>query len=474
MKVAQLAFSLSNRAGGIFEIQVGLSLALKTMGVDVVALGLQDDLTQRDASRWGGIPTKCLPVSGPRFFGYAKGFDSALENSTPDICHLHTLWMYPGIAMKNWSRRHNRPYVVTPNGMLEPWALANSGWKKKLAGFFYEKAILQGAACLQANTLKEADDFRAYGLRQRIEVVPNGVDLPELLTTEDTESTEGRKRLLFLGRIHPKKGLVGALRAWAELRNSPSAIRDSAEWQFVIAGWDQGGHEAELKALCADLGLRTAVATTKDTNQHETGKIIRTTVEESGVRAAGQADASESDSLPSQLADSPVSESPTRSASGPASSPATSCSLPATAPKALALDPVDVVFYGPAFGVEKEALFRSADAFVLPSFSEGLPMSVLEAWSYGLPVVMTPECTLPEGFAKQAALDIRNRELATSRSLLATPTKLDLDWHGLRTLIEMTEAQRWEMGMRGRKLVEDRFTWPKVAEQMKEVYESLL
>ena len=73
MKVAQLAFSLSSRAGGIFEIQVGLSLALKTMGVDVVALGLQDDLTQRDAFRWRGISTKCLPVYGPRFFGYSKG-----------------------------------------------------------------------------------------------------------------------------------------------------------------------------------------------------------------------------------------------------------------------------------------------------------------------------------------------------------------------------------------------------------------
>ena len=132
-----------------------------------------------------------------------------------------------------------------------------------------------------------------------------------------------------------------------------------------------------------------------------------------------------------------------------------------------ALDAVDVVFYGPAFGVEKEALFRSADAFVLPSFSEGLPMSVLEAWSYGLPVVMTPECNLPEGFAKQAALEIRSGEGSFQGS--------DFSFQqGLRTLIEMTEAQRWEMGMRGRKLVEDRFTWPKVAEQMKEVYESLL
>jgi hypothetical protein len=88
----------------------------------------------------------------------------------------------------------------------------------------------------------------------------------------------------------------------------------------------------------------------------------------------------------------------------------------------------------------------------LPSFSEGLPMSVLEAWSYGLPVVMTPECNLPEGFACGAALEIRNASAfqpATSHSLLATPTNLDSDWDGLRSILEMTDAQRGETGMRG-------------------------
>jgi poly(glycerol-phosphate) alpha-glucosyltransferase len=443
MKVAQLAFSLSNRAGGIFEIQVGLSLALKTMGVDVVALGLQDDLTQRDALRWRGIPTKCLPVYGPRFFGYAKGFDRALENSTPDICHLHTLWMYPGIAMKNWSRKHNKPYVLTPNGMLEPWALANSGWKKKLAGFFYEKAILQGAACLQANTLKEADDFWAYGLKNRIAVIPNGVELPDIREAESGNAEklkEGKKRLLFLGRIHPKKGLVGALRAWADIQNSKSKTHNLKQWQFVIAGWDQGGHEGELRELCGELGLRIAVGTTKDTNSHE--------LEKAGWCLAGKDDS--------------------------ASSPATNYSLPATAPQPLSLDTgrltldsADVLFFGPAFGEEKEALLRGVDAFILPSFSEGLPMSVLEAWSYGLPVVMTPECNLPEGFASGAALEIQSGEGSFQGS--------DFSFQqGLRTLLEMSDRERAAMGMQGRRLVEEKFTWSKVAAQMKEVYESLL
>jgi poly(glycerol-phosphate) alpha-glucosyltransferase len=87
-------------------------------------------------------------------------------------------------------------------------------------------------------------------------------------------------------------------------------------------------------------------------------------------------------------------------------------------------------------------------------------MSVLEAWSYGLPVVMTPECNLPEGFACGAALEIRNAEKSFQDVI--------------RILIEMTDQERPAMGMRGRRLVEDRFTWPKVAQSLKEIYESLL
>jgi len=122
----------------------------------------------------------------------------------------------------------------------------------------------------------------------------------------------------------------------------------------------------------------------------------------------------------------------------------------------------DVVFYGPAFGVEKEQLLRRADAFVLPSLSEGLPMSVLEAWAYGLPVVMTPECHLPEGFASQAALEIRNGKMGDSK------------WSGLQQLLDMSDSDRIEMGRRGRRLVEEKFTWPKVAAQMKALYEEIL
>ena len=481
MKVAFTSGSLSRNAGGLFESVRALGKELTNLGVDVSVYGLRDQNWERDEEAWAPLSARAFSFSGPRALAWSPEMDAALDEARPDIVALQGLWQYSSLATRRQWRQKGTPYVVSPRGMLDKWALANSRWKKMLAAFVFENAVLRDAGCLHALCKSEADAIRAYGLRQRIEVVPNGVELPEMGKVESGKAErlkgEGKKRLLFLGRIHPKKGLVGALRAWAELRNSPSAIRDSAEWQFVIAGWDQGGHEAELKALCGKLGLRMAVGTPNDTNQRETGKIIdgkiiQTTEEESGLHLAGQSGASESDSLPSQLAKPAVSESSARCASAPASSPATSYSLHATAPKALALDAgrstldfadsADVVFYGPAFGKEKAALLRSAEAFILPSFSEGLPMSVLEAWAYGLPVVMTPECNLPEGFVSQAALEIRNGEMGNAKG------------DGLRALLEMSDAERAAMGMRGRRLVEERFTWPKLAAQMRQLYEELL
>jgi poly(glycerol-phosphate) alpha-glucosyltransferase len=107
---------------------------------------------------------------------------------------------------------------------------------------------------------------------------------------------------------------------------------------------------------------------------------------------------------------------------------------------------------------------RQADAFILPSFSEGLPMSVLEAMAYRLPVLMTDHCNLPEGFAAEAAVRI-------GTGLRGQPMGID---EGMCTLMEMSDSERVAMGQRGRALVEERFTWPQVAAQMKEVYEWVL
>ena len=119
-----------------------------------------------------------------------------------------------------------------------------------------------------------------------------------------------------------------------------------------------------------------------------------------------------------------------------------------------------VVFLGPQFGAEKSECYRACDAFILPSLSEGLPMTVLEAWAHAKPVLMTPECNLPEGFSAEAALRIR-----TSPEAIAD---------GLRELSGMSDDDRIVMGARGHDLVSKNFSWPRIGEQMRAVYEWLL
>jgi poly(glycerol-phosphate) alpha-glucosyltransferase len=119
-----------------------------------------------------------------------------------------------------------------------------------------------------------------------------------------------------------------------------------------------------------------------------------------------------------------------------------------------------VVFLGPQFGAEKDKCYRACDAFILPSLSEGLPMTVLEAWAYGKSVVMTRECNLLEGFSAEAALRIGTN-----------PEEITV---GLKQLTEMSDDDRAAMGARGRTLVATKFSWPRIGEQMRTVYEWML
>ena len=115
-----------------------------------------------------------------------------------------------------------------------------------------------------------------------------------------------------------------------------------------------------------------------------------------------------------------------------------------------------VKFIGPQFGADKEKILAECDAFVLPSHSEGLPMSVLESWANAKPVLMTTACNIPEGNEANAAVVVQ-------------PTIDDLVV-GLKKLFSMSDSNLREMGGNGRKLVENKFNWKLVSNQMLDVY----
>lgn len=221
--------------------------------------------------------------------------------------------------------------------------------------------------------------MRSYGLKNPICIIPNGMTLHTIERSSrpvwHKQVQANKKTLLYLGRIHPKKGLANLLRAWAVCNGCKTS--PAADWELVIAGWDQGSHQQDLLTLVETLGISNSVH-----------------------------------------------------------------------------------FVGPQFGDEKSTSYSYADAFVLPSYSEGLPMVVLEAWSYGLPVVMTPECNIPEAFQHGSAI-----EVATNFESISG---------GLDRLFNLTSTQRLEMGARGRSLVEDRFVWSVIGSQMAGVYDWIL
>jgi glycosyltransferase involved in cell wall biosynthesis len=368
MKIGMVAAALSRSGGGIHEVVRRSALELHRRGSSVSVFGLDDEHFAQDRDAWLPVPVSVFRNRGYKPFAYAPDLLPALRSAAPDILHNHGLWMYPSVASYRWSKLMRRPYIISTHGMLDPWAVKHSYWKKRFAGVMYEHRHLMNAACLHALCPAEADAIRRYGLTNPVCVVPCGIDLPAL---GPTKSTRQEKVLLFLGRIHPKKGLVHLLTAWKLLQRDGASA--AVGWKLWIAGWDQGNHEADLHRWCTEQDLHCSVR-----------------------------------------------------------------------------------FVGPKFGTEKDSVLRSADAFVLPSFSEGLPVSVLEAWAYGLPVAMTTHCNLPQGFAVGAAVCIDTTAPSIARGLL--------------DVMAMTDEERSVMGIRGRRLVEEQFSWASYAKQMYSVY----
>ncbi len=199
---------------------------------------------------------------GPRRFGYSRSLTHRLSSGGLDLVHTHGVWMYPSIASLRWARRERRPYIVSPHGMLDSWALAQSRWKKLMAGALFENEHLRGAACLHALTRAEARSIRSYGLKNPVCVIPSGVRIPSRPVEANPSWAEAvgpeDKVLLYLGRLHPTKGLTELLLGWSQFRLETAA----RSWKLVIAGGDDGGHGDWLRRLCRALGVEKTVVFT--------------------------------------------------------------------------------------------------------------------------------------------------------------------------------------------------------------------
>lgn len=377
IRLGVLTNSVTTAAGGMFFSIREPRLKLIERNIIPSIFGILEKENLNDLIAWNPLKVEVFPHLGPQRFGYSPQLKRAVFSTDLDLMHLHGLWNFTSLVALKWKKRFARPLVVSPHGMLDPWALAHSGWKKKIALSLFQREVLQSAMCLHALNLMEAEAIRSLGFGVPIAIIPNGA--PEFIGSNaanalSSPQADRRRILLYLGRLHKKKGIRELIEAWAILKKTHPMV--AANWAIQIAGWSEGGYEHVLKDAIQQHRLENEV------------KLV-----------------------------------------------------------------------GPVFGSSKDAVLRNASAFVLPSFSEGLPMSILEAWSYELPVFMTHECNLPESFLNGAAI-----EITTNPSQMASALANNL----------MKEDLLKNAGRIGKIITQERYSWDSVSDQYRALYLWLL
>ncbi|SOC20405.1 glycosyltransferase [Rhodobacter maris] len=252
MRIVVVTGALSRRAGGLFWSVRRLSQSLAAKGVDMHVIGLRDPDTARDIAEWAPLSPIVLDTVGPARFGYAPGLEREIARLEPDLVHLHGIWQAASRATARWTANGGK-VMISPRGMLDPWAMANSKLKKRVVWTAFERKNLQSAACLHALNASEAEAIRRVLLGSDITTIPNGIDVPNALPYHLLHLDQ-RPRLLFLGRIHPKKGLMEFLEMWAGVQ--PRLLRP---WVLRIAGPDENRHRSDLEKRAGTLRLAETV-----------------------------------------------------------------------------------------------------------------------------------------------------------------------------------------------------------------------
>lgn len=292
-----------------------------------------------------------------------------LNELEPDVVHVNTCWMPQCALVQRWAQRVGYKIVLTPHGMLEPWIMKRHYWTRKVpALLFYQKAAIKKADCLHATAESEKENLLKLGYNSRITVIPNGIDVESIVLKQ---SWKRNRQILFLSRIHVKKGIEFLLEAAAALKNSLDG------YTIHIAGEGDAGYIEQLKSKT----------------------------------------------------------------------------------KALSIDGL-VRFIGGVYGERKWQLFRDADLFVLPTYSENFGIVVAEALACGTPVITT------KGTPWQ---DLETYHCGWWTEIGTNPLT-----EAVKAFLVLNEQELEVMGKNGRRLVENKYSAKKMAEEMAELYEKVL
>jgi glycosyltransferase involved in cell wall biosynthesis len=275
MRVLMVVPALGAVYGGpsksVLELTQAIANLGKTSGITIDVVTTNANGTEKlDVSLHTWIDQENYRI---QYFSYWDLFDYKFTPSLTawlfqnvrdyDLVHTNAIFSYP-ILPAYWAcQLHHIPFIVTPRGMLEPWALAYKAWKKNLYFSLLEKPALQKASCIHMLASTEAERIDCLGLVTPIEVVPNGIQRyhfdiktdPHIFYNQFPE-TEGKKLIIFLGRIDPKKGLDLLTIAFQEIYQRFKDVH------LVVAGPDSVSYAATVKQCLADYQCLEAVTFT--------------------------------------------------------------------------------------------------------------------------------------------------------------------------------------------------------------------
>lgn len=246
MKVVQFITSIDRKNGGTSTY---LELLVKYLGrlVDLHVISAYCD-TPVELS--GAIVHYVACAGMKNLFKLKKQVATLLDEIRPDIVHSNGIWEPQSYIMQRESQKRGIKFLITPHGMMEPWCVHNKAWKKKIALTLYQQKSIREADYLYATTNQERDNMLLWHEKTPIAVIPLGIGVDDI---KPKMSWNKQKKVLFLSRIHVKKGIEFLLEAIKELKEQTEG------YQFVIAGDGEPSYVEGLKQRVADYGLSDRV-----------------------------------------------------------------------------------------------------------------------------------------------------------------------------------------------------------------------
>lgn len=245
MRIIHYISSLDRAAGGTAAYMQLLAKELgKLVELHIITFNTKDPL-----------PLENCEIHEVTYFSkrklMKKECEELLNKLHPDIVHLNYSWM-PGCSyMNSVAKKLGYPTVLTPHGMLEPWILNRHYWTKKLpALLLYEKKVIKQANIIHSTAESEKENLMRLGYNKNIHVIANGIDIDRIDIKKDWKL---HKKILFLSRVHVKKGLNYLIEAVSVLKEEMNG------YEVIIAGEGDDNYIEELKTLARNKGVETIV-----------------------------------------------------------------------------------------------------------------------------------------------------------------------------------------------------------------------